>query len=241
MLEQNYPGLAEFRAAVVARVGQIEVIRQSLYDTIVYPTAGLINMQFFQNPIGQGFSASPGNAGNVKTLADTNMTNQGVLPAPQAFFVTSIEVDFQAGSSAATVNTFALQTAASSAAAPAAATGIVQVPAVNDLSAFYSTGSLTLTIGTKPYLQEAPLLRFPPKARFELNAAVATNSATTAEVGFAKLKAGGRPYNLDPGLGIMTSMNFNVTLAWPVLVATPSALNGAVRVILDGYLFRAVQ
>jgi hypothetical protein len=37
----------------------------------------------------------------------------------------------------------------------------------------------------------------------------------------------------------MTSQNFSVNLLWPVVVATTN--NAAVRVILDGWLFRGVQ
>lgn len=232
----TYPSLETFRQNVVARIGEVEVIKQTLYDTVVYPTAGAVTIPFFQNPIGQGLSASPGNAAAAKALSDTNLTLGGQLPAPQAFLIASIEVDFQPGSSAA-ANTFAIQPPSGFNAAAAAAVQAGEA----DVNAFYTGGSLTLTIGTKPYLQEAALLRFPPKARFELDAAVASNSATVGEVLMAKLKAGGRPYQLDPMLGLMTSMNFNVTLNWPVAVATPSGFNGAARVILDGWLFRAVQ
>ncbi len=233
----KYPTLEQFKAHVVNKLGEVEVIRQSLYDTLVYPTAGAVVLPFFQNPIGQGLSASPGNAGNAKAQTDTNLTLGGQLPAPQAFYIQSIEVDFQPGSSA-NANTFALL--------PPVASGAVaatfDAAGENDVSAFYTGGSLTLTIGTKPYLNEAPLLRFPPKARFEMDSSVASQAAVAdVIVTKGKLKSGGRPYQLDPGLGLMTSQNFNVTLAWPVAVATPSGFNGAVRVILDGWLFRAVQ
>ncbi|MGH6795931.1 MAG: hypothetical protein ACREDH_12240 [Methylocella sp.] len=235
-MQQSFPSLSDFKSYMTVQYGSVEVIKQSLYDTVIYPTAGLAQMLFFQNPIGQGLSASPGNAGLPKALSDTDLQLPGQLPAPQAFWVDSIEVDFQPGSSAA-ANTFALQIPGAFA---AVAIATLQAGA-HDVNAFYSTGALQFTIGTKPYLQEAALLRFPPKARFEYDVAVASNSATTAEVVKEKLKAGGRPYNLTPGLPIMTSMNFNVSLLWPVIVPTPSGFNGAVRVILDGWLFRAVQ
>lgn len=239
-LEQNFPNLEDFRKYMVTQLDQVEVIRQSLYDTVLYPTAGMVQLLFFQTPQGQGLSASPGNANQVKALSDTNMQLAGQLPAPQGFYIQSLEVDFQPGS-VNTANTFTLQTAASSAAAPAAATGLVQLGAINDVNAFYSTGALNLNIGNKWYLQEGALVRFPPKGRFELDAAVGGNSATTANFGAGKLKAGGRPYNISPGLAIMTSQAFNVTLVWPVVVATPSGFNGAVRTIMDGWLFRGVQ
>lgn len=239
-MQQSFPNVGQFRDYMANQLGAVEVIKQSLYDTVLYPTAGAAQMLFFQNPIGQGLSASPGNANNPKALSDTNMDLAGQLPAPQGFWVQSIEVDFQPGS-VNTANTFTLQTAASSAAAPAAATGVVQIGAINDVNSIYSTGALVFTIGQKPYLREGALMRFAPKCRFELDASLGGNSATTANFGAAKLKAGGRPYILEPGIALMTSQNFSISLNWPVVVATPSGFNGAVRVILDGWLFRAVQ
>jgi hypothetical protein len=233
---QSFPTVDAFRAFMVNKLGSVEIVRQSLYDTIIYPTAGLTNMTFFALPQGQGITSAPGGAAGVKSIVDTNMTLAGQLPAPQGFFVESVEVDFQPGSTA-TANTFALQTPT---AFNAVAAATVQA-GENDVNAFYTTGALTFVIGQKNYLQEASLVRFPPKARFELDAAVASNSATTAAFGKVKLKAGGRPYQLRPGLSLMTSQNFAVTLNWPIVVATPSGFNGAVRVILDGWLFRAVQ
>jgi len=235
-MNQNFPTLSDFRAYMVNRLGDVEVVKQSLYDTQLYPTAGLTRLAFFQLPIGQGLSASPGNANATKALTDTNMQLGGQLPAPQGFWISSVEVDFQPGSSAA-ANTFAIQ--------PPTFTNAVAAITVqageNDVSNFYTSGALALNIGQKVYLQEAPLLWFPPKCRFELDVAIAQNSATTTEWGKAKMKAGGRPYIIDPGLPLMTSQNFDVTLTWPVVVATPSGFNGAIRVILDGWLFRAVQ
>lgn len=236
----SFPNMEQFRAHMVNQLGAVEVVRQSLYDFQLYPTAGQAQLTFFALPQGQGLSASPGNANAVKQLSDTNMQGAGQLPAPQGFWIQSIEVDFQAGS-VNTANTFTPQTAASSAAAPAAGTGIVQVGAVNDVNAVIGSGALVLTIGQKPYLQEAPLFRFPTKARREIDAAFAGNSATTANFGAATMRASGRPYVLEPGLSLMTSQNFSVTLNWPVVVATPSGFNGRIGVILDGWLFRAVQ
>jgi hypothetical protein len=237
-LTQNFPNLQSFKDFMVTKLNDVEVIRQSLYDTVIYALAGSANIAFFQLPLGQGLSASPGNANAVKALADTNMQMAGALPAPQGFWIQSIEVDIQPGS-VTTANTYTVQTTASSAAAPAAATGIVQILAVNEVHSLYAAGSLVLTIGQKPYLQEAPLLRFPPKCRFELDAAVGGNSATTANFGAMVLKAGGRPYILEPGLALMTSQNFSVNILFPVVVALTN--NAAVRVILDGWLFRGVQ
>ena len=71
--------------------------------------------------------------------------------------------------------------------------------------------------------------------------AIASNSATTAEVGFAAAHACGRPYYLEPRIDLQPAMNFDVSLRWPGLVAMPSTFNARVGVILDGYLMRASQ
>lgn len=239
-MNQRYPSIDDFADALVVKMGAIEIIRQPYYDYQVYPTAGLAQLLFFQFPVGQGAgatgSAAPGNAGNAKTLADTNMQGAGAFPAPQAFWVQSIECDFQPGSSNV-ANTFAVQNPSNTVAAAAAT---VQAGA-NDVSTFYNSGALQLSIGQKPYYQEAPLFRFPTRPLLRLDVAVASNSATAVEVVKEKLSIDGPLVTLDPGLGIMTSMNFNVTLTWPAVVATPSGNNGRVGIVLDGYLFRAVQ
>lgn len=240
-LKQNFPDLNSFKQNLAAQNPgtEWEIIKQSLYDTVIYPLAGSVALNFFQSPIGGANSAQPGNATNPKTLRDTNMTQAGILPAPQMFFGSSVEVDFQPGSSAV-ANTFALVAPYASAAAPAAGSGILSGVALNDVNTFYSTGALLFNIGTKNYLQEAPLFRFPPKCRFELDGATAANSATTANSGAFKLKAGGRPYQLDPGIAIFSMQNFAIQLAWDSVQALTTN-NGQVRVILDGWLFRSVQ
>lgn len=235
-LTQNFPTLGDFRQYMVNKMGSMEVIRQSLYDSVLYPTAGAANIPFFQNPIGASFSVHTGAAAQVKGLWDTNMTLAGQLPAPQGFWIESIELIVLPGS-VSTANTFTLQNLSNSAAAAAAT---VQSGA-HDVNAILSGGSLTLTVGTKPYLQEASLLKFPPKCRMELDGDLSSNSATAIEVVKETLRAGGRPYYIDPGVPLMTSQNFGVTLNWPVAVATPSGFNAKIMMILDGWLFRAVQ
>lgn len=230
------PTLADLRKYSVNRPGEAEVIRQTLYDTIVYPTAGATQIQFFALPIGQGLSAAPGNAGNAKTRADTNMELAGQLPNPKNALIESIEIDFQPGSSAA-ANTFALQNPVTFAVAAA----VTVTSGIADVNAFYNTGFLILFIGSKEYLVEGPMGRFPPKVHREIDITTASNSATVGEIFVGLEKAVGRPYYLEPPVVLASTQNFNVTLNWPVAVATPSGFNGAVKVILDGYLFRNSQ
>lgn len=233
------PTLGDFQRYQVNRQGEAEVIRQSLYDFQVYATAGSTQLNFFLNPQGAGLTSSSGAvAGSAKTIHDTNMELSGQLPNPKGFLMESIEVDFYPGSVAA-ANTFTIQVI-SSFLAVAAQTFIPGV-AANDVNAIYSGGELQFFIGSKPYLDEAPLKRFPPKAQFVVDAAMANNSATTGEVGTISVKAGGRPYFMQPPVSIMATQNFKVSLNWPVAIATPSGFNGRIGVILDGYLFRNSQ
>lgn len=232
----QYPTLDDFTQAMVVQEGAIEVIRQPIYDYQLYPTAGLTLIQFFQTQVGQGLSVSPGNANNAKTLNDTNMLLGGQLPAPQAYYAESIEINFDPGS-VSTANTYTIQDPSAAVAAAAAA---VQAGA-HDVNAVYSTGALTFTIGMKPYYQEGPLYRFPSRQILRLDGATASNSATAVESIREKMSIDGDILKFDPGLAIMTSLNFGVTLTWPALVPTPSGFNGRLGVILDGWLYRAVQ
>jgi len=237
MRAQNYPTLEQFADNLATVMDKIECIQQPLYDFQVYPTAGLNQFLFFQQPQGAGFSASPGNAGATKVITDTNMTQNGLLPSPQAYFVEGIEVLVDPGSSAATVNTYALQIPSAMVAAAAAG---VQAGA-HDVNAIYTGGVLQLSIGQKPYYTEAPLYQFPPSSTLAFDGAIASNSATAGEVLKEKLRAFGNLCKLDPGFGIMTGQNFLVTILFPALVATPSGLNARIGVELTGWLFRAAQ
>lgn len=237
VVNQNYPTLEQFTANMVTQLGKIELIRQPLYDYILYPTAGsAAPLAFFSVPQGGGLSSSSGNVANPKGLADTNMQLAGQLPAPQAFWVEGIEVDLQPGSSAA-ASTFISQVPSAFAAANAATVQAGE----NDVSNVLGGGVLQLNISNKPYFQEGPLYRFPPRSALALDAALASTSATAGEVVKAKLRCVGDPNRLDPGLGLMTSQFFGVTITFPTAIATPSGFNGRIGVILNGWLFRPVQ
>lgn len=54
-------------------------LKQPMYDTEVYPTAGVGRLQFFTN------AATIAATGAAKTLADTNMTQNGQLGTPLEF------------------------------------------------------------------------------------------------------------------------------------------------------------
>lgn len=211
----SIPTLDELKQYNVNRPGEYEGIRQSLYDFQTYASAGQTSLTFFQTPIGQ----------SSKTKVDTNMEQAGALPAPKHFFVMSVEVMLFPGETTGQFN--------------AAASDLDKHS--DDWYAFFKSGYLDLFIGSKSYLTEAPIGRFPPKNRLAGWAAVASNSATVGEVLIDYASGAGQPYVLDPGVLLVPTQNFNVTLNWPTAVAMPSGNNARVGVILNGILYRLSQ
>lgn len=216
----------------------LEVVRTRLYDYQLYPTAGQAQMQFFAQPMGAGMTSALGAAvAGPKSYADTNMTNAGLLPNPQAYVIESIEVSFEPGSSAA-ANTFVQASPAGFNAAAAAAV-VAQLADVNKIR---QSGWLELVIGSKTYLYEAPLGVFPAKQHLSMNAALASTSATASEIAAVNAYWDGRPYLLDPQLSIDSLQNFTVYLKWPGAVPTAdSGFNARIGVIFDGVLYRLTQ
>lgn len=231
------PTAADFNSRRVTNPDQSEIFRQRLYDYQLYATAGYTQLTFFSNPVGQGITSAPGAiVGTSKTYADTNLQVSNTLPSGMAFLLESIEVPFWPGSSAA-ANTFTAQAISLFAAASAASV----VASANDVNAFYTGGWLELNVLQKNYLREAPLLSFPPKTYYEGSFALASTSATQGESALATTHAAGRPYFIEPKITLQPAVNFNVTLNWPGVVATPSTFNARVGVVLDGVFMRASQ
>lgn len=234
---ERLPTAADFNSRRVTNPAQSEIVRQRFYDYQLYPTAGVTQLAFFQQPIGQGITtALGGTVGTGKTLWDTNLELGGTLPSGKAFMIESIEVLFFPGS-VATANTYTLQAPTTSTAVAAAA----QLAQLSDVNSFYQSGMLELNILSKNYLRETPLIAFPPKTCFNLDAALASNSATTFSFNAVNMRAAGRPYYIDPTIALQPAVNFEVLLRFPAAVATPSGFNARVGVILDGYFMRASQ
>lgn len=196
--------------------GVMEAISQPLYSYQSYPAAGSANpLQFFQSqPIG------------TITAEDTNMQLAGQLPAPQSFLVQGIGVDYLPGTAAAR---FGAQSA------------LGQLP---DIYAVLRRGVLILTIGSKNYLQEGPLMQLPPRAH--INGVAAAADATTAGAAlqtFVSVGFSDGPVFTPRPLLIPPSQNFSVTLSWPAgAVAIPSADAAArIGVQLYGTLYRPAQ
>jgi hypothetical protein len=229
------PSLAQVKAYSTTGSG-LEGVRQSLYDHLLYPTAGQAQFNFFSQPRGQGITSAVGAvAASPKSIADTNLDVSGMLPSGKAFCATSVEITFYAGS-VATANTYTL---ASPVIFNLTAAAAVEAAAA-DVNVFYQAGSLQLYIATKVVLEEAPLIRFPPKCFFNLDAAISLAGTNGQPGGFGvlSLKASGRPYMLEPPIYIEPNVNFVCSLNFPAAVATPSGFNARVGVILDGYLYR---
>jgi hypothetical protein len=233
----GFPTAADFNARRVTNPSQSEVIRQRLYDFQLYPTAGVSQLTFFQNPIGTGITTALGaTVGSAKTVADTSQELAGTLPSGKAFLIESIEVVFFPGS-VSTANTYTVA-APGQFSATASTALLLQA---SDVNTIYQAGVLELNILSKNYVRETPLLSFPPKANYNLDAAVATNSATTGEVASINMRAAGRPYFVEPSIALQPAVNFEVVIKFPGVVATPSGFNGRIGVILDGYTMRASQ
>lgn len=205
------PSLADLRSYKVRQSNNVEGIGWSFYDYTSYAQAGQTSLSFFQVPVGQ----------SSKTLADTNMTLAGQLPSGQAFLIESIEVLlfplFDIGQD----------------------TAVDIAPQFsNDVYDFSKSGSLALNIGSKNYVQEAPLGVFPPKTRLSGYGALATTDATQSKfIDYTMMS--GRPYILRSPYLLESSQNFNITMTWPTAVALSAAARVGVR--LEGVLYRDVQ
>lgn len=234
---ERMPTAADFNARRVTNPNQSEIVRQRFYDYQLYPTAGVAQLTFFSQPVGQGITTALGAvAGTGKTLWDTNLELPNTLPSGKAFMIESIEVLFFPGS-VSTANTYSI-VAPNLFNATAANAVLAQL---SDVNTIYQAGMLELNILSKNYLRETPMIAFPPKANFQLDAAISSNSATTAEIAAVNMRAAGRPYYIEPTIALQPAVNFEVVIKYPSAVPTPSGFNGRIGVILDGYFMRASQ
>lgn len=206
---------------------QWEASTQSLFDSVSYPAAGTAQLTLFALPVGQG----TGFGGSTKTLSDTNMLLAGQLPANQMFLMREIEVNIQVTTPTVTAQmpaVFGTQAAAQ---------------LVNDAYIIYRSGNLQLQIGSKLYLTEGPLQKFPPQTQFVVEGAVAdtTTAAASSQSRIFYPSMRGRPYVITPNnLLIQANQNFGVTLNWPEGV---QAITNPARIFLNinGWLYRKAQ
>lgn len=208
------PSMSQLQSYNVNRAGQPEVIWQPLYDYQAYPMGGATQFTFFQTPQGQGGT----------TLGDTNMQSPGMLPRPQEFLVTGIQVYFKPGNPVARAGL---------------ATATVQENwnDVNDI--LFGESWLQLFIGSKPYLQDGPVGKF--VSQFGIQGAGWLYGSTTVDVNKAFIdyaKHSGRYYSITP-VKIPANQNFNVQLNFPTAIGASVA--GTIGIILDGFLYRLSQ
>ena len=192
----------------------VEQLTQPLYDYQSYPTTGVSNLSFFQVPIGQ----------SSKTLSDTNLQLAGQLPQGQVFFVTSFEIDFQPGAVIGTAGD--AETAVTSNA--------------NDTQKVLQSGNFSFNIGTKNYLQIAPLMQLPPSFGIDVFSALsdATTAAATQKTVVDYARGKGDVFEVIP-FAIPSNTNFTCAINWPALVTvTNQARIGA---IMNGILVRNRQ
>lgn len=195
--------------------GVVQAIYQPVYDKLTYPGAGTNALRFFQNPVGQ----------SGRTLDDTNMRSAGVFPAPQQFLATQICVEVVPGS------------------LPGVSSAVQAdlIEYVNDMFTMVTNGVLELNVGSKNMLTDSPLGKFPPSHTLDIGAALTNDIVAATGVGINYAAPKGMLYDITP-VNIPWAQNFDVTLGWPSgLVPLPSGNDAAVRVTLNGFLYRLAQ
>ena len=200
------------------RPDAIEAIWQPQFDFQSYPTSGQTQLSFFQVQQGQ----------SGKTYADTNMTLGGQFPSPTAFLCTAIMVFFFPNYAGAVSNVATAATANANA---------------NDAVKVYHSGWFEFTIGSKVYLRDAPLGKFPPNVGIGGLQALAISqydqaAASVNQVSVDIAQAIGRYAEITPLL-IPMNQNFVVTLNWPTDVTVTNT--GRIGVTLDGFYYRQSQ
>jgi len=200
-----------------------DIIYAPLYDSNSYASAGQNQLVFFTSPLGQGTTTAPSASGS-KTLADTNMTAAGQLTKGNEFFMIGQELMLFPGQS------------------PEGVGGNNVVNGfLNDTYIIGKSGFLTLQIGSnRNYIQDGPLMIFPPAARLAVQAAFGgVNTASTQSISDAIYAAWtGEPYAITP-VYIEATQGFQEVLQWPALVTTSATARLFSR--LRGYLIRNAQ
>lgn len=191
------------------RADQVEGIWQPYYHKVAYAAAGQASLQFF----------------NVAFAGDytvTNMPAASFFPAPTAFLVKAIMLNFIPGSTTSQVGT----------AATRAQNNWIDAVAVAN------AGYVEFVIGGKVYLRDSPSGRFAPN--YTVSGATSMSGTETAgnagDVQFAR--AAGRYYEITPLL-IPQTQNFSITLYTPTVVAVAAGAN--IIATMDGFYYRQSQ
>lgn len=210
------PSLAQLEQYNVNVDGQPEVIWQPIYDYQTYAAAGFTSQRFFVTPAGTG----------AVTFDNTNMELASALPVPVNMAITSIEVVFFPGN----------------------VIGSQGLPAIigdnwNDVQAVHEAGHVSVVIGSKEYLLDAPLGKFPQAFRIAGGAAL-SDSTTAAAAAISQIDYAvfaGPVYQIVP-LRLISQQNFRVDLVFDNgVVALPSTNDGVIGVRLNGFRYRLAQ
>lgn len=209
-------------------LSDMDVIWDPLYDFSSYTaTTGHTNLSFFSAPQGQGTTSAPGALGQ-KTIADTNMESANQLGKGNQFYMTGVEVLFfpgidpgRAAVAAADVGEF-----------------------VDDVYNVGKSGVVTFQVGSgRTYVQQGPLMLFPPSTRLAVQSAIITTQSDTATSGFAEVNYAvfsGEVYTIVPLL-LDANQTFTCNVSWPAAVVLPSGANARLGVRLRGYRIRNAQ
>lgn len=215
--------------------GQKDVIWNPLFDFQAFPSGGIAGGQitFFSNQQGQGTSSAPGVGTNVpKTQWDTNLQAPNALTLGNEFYAIGSETLFYPGVSNITNAAFGILPGRSI----VAPTSIGLF--VNDVWEVGNQGFKALKVGTdRYYIQDGPLMMFPPVTRLALNSAITGISATNVGGLIEYAAFSGEPYTLVP-IYLQTNQLFTMFYYFPTQIALPSGVIGRVGERLRGYLIR---
>jgi len=213
--------------------GTPDVIWSPRFDFVAYPSAGGTQFTFYSNPIGQGVTSTPGGgAGVAKTLYDTNLAISNQLTKGNQFLAVGSETLVLPGVSNAALP-LTIQPGRSNTPGTATSIGVF----VNDVWSILNGGLKTLAVGTdRNYIQDGPLLMFPPVARLAVHAALATGATASGEE-IAYATGSGAPYSLVP-IFIDSNQSFTLTVTFQAAIPTPSQQIARLGDRLRGYLIR---
>lgn len=227
---------AYLAAHVVGTAGS-DVIWGPLYDSLAYPSAGQMSFTFFNQGVGAGTTSSPGAGTGAKTLWDTNIITPNMLTMGNEFYAIGSETHILPGVQNTTATPFALYPSLGN-----ATPTTNNKDMINDLWAIGNGGLKVLTVGTdRKYINDGPLMQFPPAKWLQVAAAIAELGATTtnyvSEIAYAAW--GGEPYQIVP-IYLQSNQNFTLTIGFAAALATPSQTVGRLIERLRGYLIRSV-
>lgn len=195
-------------------------------DHLAYPAAGILTLNFFANGVGQGATSALNAGAGAKSFADTNLENNGSMPAPERALIVAIGIQVT----------------------PGVLPGVVGVDEalgahyLNDVHQIGRSGYLFWKVGQKQILIDAPLNKFGNGDNEGLYVAPALATATAADLfnGISYAKFCGSAYGIVP-VAIPSNQNFPLSLNWPALVPTPSTAIARIGVTLYGYRIRKAQ